>query len=166
MIFECTGALVTLAGVDLELLVRFYTHFLGQEPEPHIPNVYAEFQLPGLRLGIFRPKQAHQQEFENPPKVRGGEMESPPLLTGGEMESPALLRGGEMESPPLVRGGARGGAMSLCLEVRNLESAIAHLTALGYPPPGEILTASHGREIYAYDPAGNRLILHQSIVSH
>ncbi|MFB2877390.1 VOC family protein [Floridanema aerugineum] len=52
--------------------------------------------------------------------------------------------------------------MSLCLEVENLSSAIAHLTALGYPPPGEITTASHGREIYAYDPAGNRLILHQS----
>jgi hypothetical protein len=33
--------------------------------------------------------------------------------------------------------------------------------ALGYPPPGEIITASHGREIYTYDPAGNRLILHQ-----
>lgn len=52
--------------------------------------------------------------------------------------------------------------MSLCLEVESLESAIAHLTAIGYPPPGEITTASHGREIYAYDPAGNRLILHQS----
>lgn len=52
--------------------------------------------------------------------------------------------------------------MSLCLEVESLESAIAHLTALGYPPPGEITIASHGKEIYAYDPAGNRLILHQS----
>ncbi|WP_008317523.1 VOC family protein [Leptolyngbya sp. PCC 6406] len=52
------------------------------------------------------------------------------------------------------------GSMSLCLEVADLESAIAHLTRLGYPPPGAILTASHGREIYAYDPDGNRLILH------
>ncbi|MBK1986301.1 VOC family protein [Sphaerospermopsis aphanizomenoides BCCUSP55] len=52
--------------------------------------------------------------------------------------------------------------LSLCLEVRNLENAIAHLQSLGYPPPGEISTASHGREIYAYDPDGNRLILHQS----
>ncbi len=25
-----------------------------------------------------------------------------------------------------------------------------------------LITASHGREIYAFDPAGNRLILHQS----
>jgi hypothetical protein len=51
--------------------------------------------------------------------------------------------------------------MSLCLEVQNLEQAIAHLQVLGYPPPGEIITASHGREIYAYDPMGNRLILYQ-----
>jgi hypothetical protein len=40
--------------------------------------------------------------------------------------------------------------------------AIATLTHLGYPPPGEIIEASHGREIYAYDPAKNRLILHQA----
>jgi hypothetical protein len=50
----------------------------------------------------------------------------------------------------------------MCLEVNNLEDVIAHLTDLGYPPPGEIAIASHGREIYAYDPDGNRLILHQS----
>lgn len=54
-----------------------------------------------------------------------------------------------------------GAAMSLCLEVADLEAAIAHLTELGYPPPGSITTASHGREVYAYDPDGNRLILHQ-----
>ncbi len=52
--------------------------------------------------------------------------------------------------------------LSLCLEVADLEQAIAHLTHLGYPPPGPIMTASHGREIYAYDPDGNGLILHQS----
>ena len=46
--------------------------------------------------------------------------------------------------------------------MNNLETAISHLTSLGYPPPGEISTASHGQEIYAYDPDGNRLILHQS----
>ena len=54
------------------------------------------------------------------------------------------------------------GSMSVCLEVKNLEVAIATLTTLGYPPPGKIIDASHGQEIYAYDPAGNRLILHQS----
>ncbi|MGB3293299.1 MAG: VOC family protein [Phormidesmis sp.] len=54
------------------------------------------------------------------------------------------------------------GAMSLCLEVDDLQGVIAHLTHLGYPPPGDILHSSHGQEIYAYDPDGNRLILHQS----
>ncbi|NJL53200.1 MAG: VOC family protein [Hydrococcus sp. SU_1_0] len=53
-------------------------------------------------------------------------------------------------------------SMSLCLEVIDLEQAIAYLTDLGYPPPEAIIEASHGREIYAYDPDGNRLIVHQS----
>lgn len=125
MVFKCTSAIVTLADTNAELLVRFYTQLLGQEPKPYIPSVYAEFQLPGLRLGIFKPKQTHYQEFQNHHQA----------------------------------------AMSVCLEVSDLESAIGHLTALGYPPPGDILTAAHGREIYAYDPAGNRLILHQSAMS-
>ncbi|MBD1943918.1 VOC family protein [Coleofasciculus sp. FACHB-712] len=121
MLFQCTAALVTLATVDLEVLVLFYTNLLNQNPNPYIPNIYAEFQLPGFRLGIFRPKETHLSEFES----------------------------------------AKSG-MSLCLEVTDLEGAISHLTGLGYPPPGEIFIASHGREIYAYDPIGNRLILHQA----
>ena len=52
-------------------------------------------------------------------------------------------------------------AISLCLEVADLAVAIAHLTAIGHPPPGAIVIASHGQEIYAYDPDGNRLIFHQ-----
>jgi predicted enzyme related to lactoylglutathione lyase len=55
----------------------------------------------------------------------------------------------------------KGGSLSLCLEVKQLERATAHLIELGYPPSGEIMTASHGREIYAYDPDGNRIILHE-----
>lgn len=120
-VLQCTNAFVTLASANMELLVYFYTQLLGQAPISHIPNIYAEFQLAGLRLAIFKPKATNKQEFES---------------------------------------GKSG--MSLCLEVRDLEAAIAHLTSLGYPPPGEILTASHGKEIYAYDPEGNRLILHQS----
>ncbi len=119
MVFQQNEALVTLASINIENLVKFYIDLLGK-PKTHIPNVYAQFQLPGLRLGIFQPKETNLQEFES-----------------------AKSR------------------MSLCLEVTDLEDAIAHLTTLGYPPPGEIITASHGREIYAYDPEGNRLILHQ-----
>ena len=122
MIFQCTAALVTLASVDLEKLVLFYTQVVEKEPKPYIMHIYAEFQLPGLRLGIFRPQKTNRSEFQ---KAKSG--------------------------------------ISLCLEVNDLKGAIAHLNALGYPPPGEILTASHGIEIYAYDPDGNRLILHQSV---
>ncbi|MEI2582708.1 VOC family protein [Scytonema sp. PRP1] len=122
MTFQFTEAIVTLATFHLETLVGFYTHFLSIEPTTCIPNVYAEFQLVSLKLGIFKPKQTDFSEFEHSAKSK----------------------------------------MSLCLEVSDLESAIAHLTALGYPPPGAITTASHGREIYAYDPDGNRIILHQS----
>ncbi len=63
-------------------------------------------------------------------------------------------------------GAAMGGtAISLCIEVSDLQHAIAHLKKIGYPPPGEIIHASHGQEIYAYDPDGNRLILHQAIAA-
>ncbi|WP_180975420.1 VOC family protein [Fischerella thermalis] len=122
MLFQCTDALITFASFEFERLVSFYTDLFNQKPEHIISNVYAEFQLPSLKLGIFKPKPTHYLEFEYSTKSK----------------------------------------ISLCLEVISLEDAIAHLTALGYPPPGEIIIASHGREIYAYDPDGNRLILHQS----
>ena len=52
--------------------------------------------------------------------------------------------------------------MSICLEVDDLDAAIDRLKSLGYAPPGAIIEAAHGREIYAYDPEQNRLIIHQS----
>ncbi|MGF1479900.1 MAG: VOC family protein [Cyanophyceae cyanobacterium] len=117
-----TDAFVTLAAADSTVLVNFYRQLLGKEPHPHIPNVYAEFRLSGLRLGIFQPRADRQSEFAD--STQSG--------------------------------------MSLCLEVEDLEAVIAHLTQIGASPPGKMTVASHGREIYAYDPAGNRLILHQS----
>ncbi|GAB4240583.1 MAG: hypothetical protein Kow0049_28600 [Stanieria sp.] len=122
MSFLCQDALVTIAAIEYQKVIDFYRELLSQEPKPYISNVYGEFQLPGLRLGIFAPKISHQSEFNH----------------------------------------SDHSSISICLEVENLENAIAHLTQIGYPPPGEIITASHGREIYAYDPAGNRLIFHQS----
>jgi predicted enzyme related to lactoylglutathione lyase len=126
MVFQYTDAFVTLATNDIENIVLFYTKFLREKPIKLIPNIYAEFQLGGVKLGIFQPKKTNESEFINSLKSK----------------------------------------ISLCLEVSNLEDAIAHLTALGYPPPGEITTASHGREIYAYDPDGNRIILHQSKIDN
>lgn len=55
-----------------------------------------------------------------------------------------------------------GSGMSICLEVQDLDAVIAHLKALGYPASFPVFNASHGREIYAFDPAFNRLILHES----
>lgn len=112
-------AFVTLASEDLQGLVEFYQGLLGQEPHSYIPQCYAEFMLPGLKLALFKPSDT--QEFTGP-----------------------------------------AGSMSLCFEVEDLRDAIATFTKLGNTPPGDIIYASHGQEIYAYDPAGNRLILHQS----
>jgi predicted enzyme related to lactoylglutathione lyase len=119
---ELKEAFVTLASARLMLLVEFYQQFFGQAPNPLLPQQYAEFQLPGLRLALFAPQSGDRSEFTQPSRS----------------------------------------AVSLCLEVTSLEAAIARLAAIGYPPPGSIITASHGREIYAYDPDGNRIILHQA----
>ncbi len=131
MVFQYTNAFVTIASVNFDKLVDFYTKFLEEKPVILIPKVYAEFNLVSMRLGIFKPKNTNESEF----------------AAMSDDNSLWLYAKNKI---------------SLCLEVSNLEDAIAHLTDLGYPPPGDISTASHGREIYAYDPDGNRLILHQA----
>lgn len=120
--FQPQAAFVTLAAPDLEQLVQFYCQLLGCEPICYRPDVYAEFQLPELRLGLFQPQASQQAEFLNQGRS----------------------------------------SLSLCLQVSNLETAIQHLSRLGCPSPGEIQVASHGREVYAYDPIGNRLILYEA----
>ena len=119
---QYNSIIITIATVNFDNIVSFYTQLLEQKPQKLISNVYAEFHITGLKLGIFKPKSANEPEFV-----------------------------ANSQSP-----------LSLCLEVNNLETAISHLTSLGCTLPGEISTASHGQEIYAYDPDGNRLILHQS----
>jgi predicted enzyme related to lactoylglutathione lyase len=110
---------VALADSEAKL-VPFYQQLFELEPSVWSPQ-YAEFELPGLKLGIFKPKADQQQQFQG------------------------------------------AGGISLCLEVEQLEQAIEQLTEMGYAPPEEIMAASHGREVYAYDPTGNRLILHESV---
>ena len=56
--------------------------------------------------------------------------------------------------------GATAGAMSLCLQVPDLEGTIARFEAAG-GTVGELKTASHGREAYGADSAGNRVILYE-----
>jgi predicted enzyme related to lactoylglutathione lyase len=120
MVLQLNKSLVTIASTNLENLFIFYTQLFGKA-KSYIPGVYAEFEIPGVVLGIFKPKAASEDEFKNATQCK----------------------------------------MSLCLEVSNIEEAMAQFVTLGYPPSGAIITASHGREIYAYDPDGNRIILHQ-----
>ncbi|MEO0407689.1 MAG: VOC family protein [Cyanobacteria bacterium P01_A01_bin.135] len=115
-------AFVAIAAPDLDSVVAFYQALLDQPPQPHAPGRYAEFQLSGLRLGLFTPKADHAAQFVN----------------------------------------SDGAALSLCLEVKDLEAAIAHLEVTGHPPIDDIAVTSHGREAYAYDPTGTRLILHEA----
>ncbi|HEY9629960.1 MAG TPA: hypothetical protein V6C84_21930 [Coleofasciculaceae cyanobacterium] len=129
MALQCSTVFVALADPDGKTLVRFYRQLFAQEPVWLVPEVYAEFQLPGLRLGIFKPSMIHRSEFEG-----------------------------------------QAGSISLCLEVEQLEEAIAAVEQAFTETrltgehlfPGDILTSAHGREVYAYDPAGNRLILHEA----
>ncbi|MCU0525856.1 MAG: glyoxalase [Elainella sp. Prado103] len=117
---QVSTVFVALAD-PIENLAEFYQVFFALEPAVQVPQVYTEFELPGLRLGIFKPKPDHHPEFMG-----------------------------------------QAGSMSLCIEVECLEAAIERLRQIGYTTPLDIMTASHGRETYAYDPAGNRLILHES----
>jgi predicted enzyme related to lactoylglutathione lyase len=117
-------AWITIAPQNFTKSCDFYQQLLGKAPDrtmtkPGNPDrfIYAEFQLAGLTLGLYEPK--------NP-------------QTGCSS------------------------SLSLCFQVDNLENAIALVTSLGYPPPGEIMTPSHGREVYAFDPDDNRLILYQA----
>jgi predicted enzyme related to lactoylglutathione lyase len=119
MTFTYRRAFITIAAQNWQQSVTFYQTLCQTPPLTYQADRYAEFDLAGLRIGIYRPKAA-------------------------EIVSP--------QPYPLL---------SLCLEVSSLEAAIAHLTDSGYPVPAGIQTISHGREVYAYDPDGNRLILYE-----
>ncbi len=118
-----SAVFLTIGTGDFNTVVNFYQQWLQQAPRPFQPDHYAEFRLPGLKLGIFAPQASHQGEFNQ----------------------------------------SAGSGFSLCCEVDDLEAVIADLARIGYPVSAGIQTSSHGREIYAYDPAGNRLILHQGL---
>jgi len=62
---QLVTAFVTLAATD-DRPVEFYGKLLDRDPKPHVPGVYAEFQLDQLRLAIFYPKPENQPEFAEP----------------------------------------------------------------------------------------------------
>jgi predicted enzyme related to lactoylglutathione lyase len=112
-------AIVTIAAIDWQKSVAFYQTLTQSPPNQLLDDRYAEFEIAGLRVGIYRPRN-NEQIFPNP--------------------HPRL---------------------SLCLEVQNLEAAVQYLNDLGYPVVSGIHQVSHGREVYAYDPDGNRIILYE-----
>ncbi|MGK7891459.1 MAG: glyoxalase [Leptolyngbyaceae cyanobacterium] len=130
---KCSVAFVAIAVDQWDAMVQFYGFVTGHSPQPHIPNVYAEFRIGDIRVGLFQPKSSHQQEF----------------------------------------AAGRTAKVSICLEVDNLEqsqqvidqaySALNLPVSQAQPWLGAVAIASHGRECYAYDPDGNRLILHEAI---
>jgi predicted enzyme related to lactoylglutathione lyase len=108
---------VTIAAAEFERSVQFYRQVFEREPIAYSAERYAEFEILGVRLGIYKPRLTEFSEVEFP-------------------------------------------RMSLCLQVENLDIAIEHVKRLE-SAIGEIIEASHGRELYAYDPDGNRLILYE-----
>jgi predicted enzyme related to lactoylglutathione lyase len=63
--FQYDKAFLTIATTNLESLVRFYAKFFQQEADSYIPEIYAEFHLKQLQLGIFVPKVDHRSQFSN-----------------------------------------------------------------------------------------------------
>ncbi len=55
-------------------------------------------------------------------------------------------------------------AVSLCMQIEDLEKAIALLDQAD-AHVSEVRSVSHGREAYAYDPDGNRIILYEPSLS-
>ena len=51
--------------------------------------------------------------------------------------------------------------LSFCIAVENLETAIEKFLRIGATIPGPAIAASHGREIYVFDPLQNRIILYE-----
>ncbi|MEN9232386.1 MAG: VOC family protein [Thermostichus sp. DG02_5_bins_236] len=124
MAMRISAALISLATPDLPRLCHFYQSLLGIPPQVQLSTlrdpVYVEFQLPGLRLGLYR---SHHPDFV-----------------------------------------ARAGAMSLCLQVEDLQGSLSKIQALleDYRiAVSPIRQDFHGQEVDFGDPEGNRIVLHQ-----
>lgn len=61
---NCATCFVAIADLNGHTLKQFYRALLEQEPVVDLHNIYAKFKLPGLRLGLFKPSNAHRAEFK------------------------------------------------------------------------------------------------------
>jgi predicted enzyme related to lactoylglutathione lyase len=121
MAIDFAEAWAAIGAEEFAATVDFYSALFGREPDSRIRDIYVEFRLPQLRLGIFRPRQGHEAEFRNSPEKSSG--------------------------------------LNLVLRVKDLDLALSQWTHLGAPPPDKITPITGGREAYAYDPCGNRILL-------
>jgi predicted enzyme related to lactoylglutathione lyase len=62
-VLKYNRAFITIAARNLSSLVEFYSRLLQQQPDPYLPNIYAEFSIDSLKLGIFAPKESQKREF-------------------------------------------------------------------------------------------------------
>ncbi|MEM1366812.1 MAG: VOC family protein [Cyanobacteria bacterium P01_H01_bin.15] len=54
---------LAIASDEVETLARFYAQLFSVSPNPHIPNSYANFQVAGMRIAIFKPISERATEF-------------------------------------------------------------------------------------------------------
>ncbi|MEN9221963.1 MAG: hypothetical protein Q6M04_05950 [Thermostichus sp. BF3_bins_97] len=153
-------ALIGLATPDLPRLQHFYQALLGIPAQVRIPAdgdpVYVEFRLPGLRLGLYRAP--HDPEGHRAPHDPEGHR-APHDPEGHR--APHDPEGHRSHHPDFV---ARAGAVSLCLQMQDLQGSLSELQAVleDYQlPVSQVRRDFHGQEVDFLDPDGNRIVLHQ-----
>jgi hypothetical protein len=72
MAIELTEIFAAIGTEQFDAVVAFYTALFGRAPDERIRDVYVAFRLPGLHLGIFRPREATAADFRNRPDRCGG----------------------------------------------------------------------------------------------
>jgi predicted enzyme related to lactoylglutathione lyase len=117
MLSASRGALVALQARDFERAVAFYKEVLGLPMTFRHESYWAEFQAPGLSIGI------------------------------------------EAAGDDAVVG---GGTISLCFEVRAIDSVVDGLRSRGISFLGPVRDTFHGKEAYFTDSEGNPIVLHES----
>ncbi len=96
-VLKYSAGLVTIATVNFDQLVEFYSNILSQSPNPYRFGIYAGFRLPGLELGIFRPTEEREADFATPSRSLGICLEVQNLdeifaaMSGPEYETSELI---------------------------------------------------------------------------
>lgn len=166
----CHQVFVAIAVQQWSPMVVFYQHLFDQPPNPHMDRAYAEFQVAGLKLGLFSPHETHRPEFSNPAQsaislcleVENLE-QSRAAIDAAYSVVYDLTSHGCNASPLAPQSVPETDEVDQNSSEQKPEGVASRPhTPLTRQLYGEITIASHGRECYAYDPDGNRLILHEA----